>query len=69
MTNLERLALELSVRLIKGEDLAFVLEYANELTKQTRRDALNEALDIVTRIQGHWAASSTALREIIEREA
>lgn len=45
MTDLERLALQVSARLT-GDDLVLVLEYAAALTRETRLEAMGEALRV-----------------------
>jgi hypothetical protein len=71
VTPLERLALEISAR-ISGTDLVLVLDYVEALKRETRLEALREALAAVLTIHAGGntarAQAETALRELIDKE-
>jgi hypothetical protein len=71
MTPLERLALRVSAR-ISGADLVLVLDYAEALKRETRLEALREALSVMVRFSSdtgpYPTLMETALRGMIEKE-
>jgi hypothetical protein len=71
MTDLERLALRVSAR-ITGADLVLVLDYAEALKRETRIEALREALSVMVRFSPDTGPSPTlmerVLRGMIEKE-
>jgi hypothetical protein len=71
MTTLERLALQVSAR-ITGANLVLVLDYTEALKRETRLEALREALSVMVRFSSDTGPSPTlmerVLRGMIEKE-
>jgi hypothetical protein len=71
MTTLERLALQVSAR-INGADLVLVLDYTEALKRETRLEALRDALSVMTRLSPdtgpYPTLMETALRGMIDKE-
>jgi hypothetical protein len=68
MTPLERLALRVSAR-ISGADLVLVLDYIEALKRETRIEALHDALAVVSLgLPNVRTVAEQVLREFIEKE-
>jgi hypothetical protein len=64
MTALERLALRVSAR-ISGADLVLVLDYIEALKRETRLEALREALSVMTRLSPYTGSYPTLMERVL----